>query len=39
LYLDSAVRKADALDKERAGEKEAPNDGKEISWKQYKLTK
>ena len=35
LYLDSAVRKADALDLERAGEKEPVNDGRNISWKAY----
>jgi hypothetical protein len=36
LYLDSAVRKADALDKERSGEKEPPKEGKSISWKSFK---
>jgi len=39
LYLDSAVRKADALDEERSGEKEAPKEGKDISWKTFKHAK
>ena len=36
LYLDSAVKRADALDKEREGEKEPVNDGKPISWSKFK---
>lgn len=36
LYLDSAVKRADSIDKEREGEKPVINDGKEISWKKYK---
>ena len=36
LYLDSAIRKADALDRERSGEKEPLKDGIDISWKKYK---
>jgi hypothetical protein len=36
LYLDSAVRKADALDQEHSGEKEPINEGKDISWKIFK---
>jgi hypothetical protein len=36
LYLDSAVRHADNLDKEHAEEKTPINDGKVISWKEYK---
>ena len=36
LYLDSAVRKADALDQERSGEKEPINEGKDVSWKTFK---
>ena len=39
LYLDSAVRRADNLDKEHAGEKPVINDGKEISWKKFKSLK
>lgn len=38
LYLDSAVRRADALDKEHNQEKEPTNNGKDISWSKYKLT-
>ena len=36
LYLDSAVRRADALDKEHEKDKPVINDGKEISWKKFK---
>jgi hypothetical protein len=36
LYLDSAVRKADKLDKERQEEVVAKNEGKMISWAKYK---
>ena len=36
LYLDSAVRKADALERERSGEKEPLKEGMDISWKAYK---
>ncbi len=36
LYLDSAVRHADNLDKEREGEVVAPVEGKSISWKDFK---
>ena len=36
LYLDSAVKRADALDKERSGEKEPVNEGKSISWSKFK---
>ena len=36
LYLDSAVRRADALDKEHNKEKPVIEAGKEISWKKYK---
>ena len=36
LYLDSAVKRADALDKEHAGDKPVINDGTEISWKKFK---
>lgn len=36
LYLDSAVRRADALDKEHEKDKPVVNDGKEISWKKFK---
>ena len=38
LYLDSAVKRADALDQEHKSEKEPTNNGKNISWSKYKLT-
>lgn len=38
LYLDSAVKRADSLDKVHNAEKEPTNNGKEISWSKYKLT-
>jgi len=38
LYLDSAVKRADALDKEHNEEKEPINNGKSINWSKYKLT-
>jgi hypothetical protein len=36
LYLDSAVKHADNLDKQHAEEKTPINDGQTISWKEYK---
>ena len=36
LYLDSAIRTADNLDKKVEGEKEKPIEGKPITWKEYK---
>lgn len=36
LYLDSAVKHADNLDKQYADQKELPIVGKTISWKEYK---
>lgn len=36
LYLDSAVKRADNLDKEHEDETPPINDGKEISWKKFK---
>jgi hypothetical protein len=36
LYLDSAVKRADQLDKERQQEVIAKNEGKTISWRKYK---
>jgi len=36
LYLDSAIKRADNLDKEREGEIVPKIDGKKITWKQYK---
>lgn len=37
LYLDSAVRRADNLDKEHATEKPEINEGKKMSWAEFKL--
>jgi hypothetical protein len=36
LYVDSAMKRADALDKEHEAEKQKPNNGKAISWSEYK---
>jgi hypothetical protein len=36
LYVDSALRRGDNLDKEYASEKVEPVVGKKISWKEYK---
>ena len=36
LYLDSAIKRANNLDKQYEGETPAPEVGKEISWKKYK---
>jgi len=36
MYLDSAVKRADALDKEHSGKKEPINEGKSISWNKFK---
>jgi len=36
LYLDSAVKRADSLDAEYSNNKEPVNDGKKISWLNYK---
>lgn len=36
LYLDSAVKRADNMDKEHSDEKVEVNAGKTISWKTYK---
>jgi hypothetical protein len=36
LYVDSALRRGDKLDKEYATQKVEPNVGKKISWKEYK---
>jgi len=36
LYLDSAIKKADNLDKLYDADKPTPNDGKPLTWKQYK---
>ena len=36
IYVDSALRRGDNLDKQYASEKIAPIEGKKISWKEYK---
>ena len=36
LYVDSAMKRADALDKEHESEKQTPINGKAISWSEYK---
>jgi len=36
LYVDSAMKRGDRLDKEREAEKIPQVEGKEISWKNYK---
>jgi hypothetical protein len=36
LYLDSAIKKADNLDKKYQSDKPNTNDGKPVTWKQYK---
>lgn len=36
LYVDSAMKRADALDKEHEAEKQKPINGKAISWSEYK---
>ena len=39
LYVDSALKRCDNLDKEYAAEKPSMNDGKKISWKDFKSVK
>lgn len=36
LYIDSAIKAADNLDKKYESDKTQPNDGMSISWKEYK---
>lgn len=36
LYIDSAIKRADNIDKEFEGQKIAPINGKTISWREYK---
>lgn len=38
LYVDSALKRADNLDKENSEKVVEPIEGKEISWKQYSKT-
>jgi hypothetical protein len=37
LYVDSAIRRAENIDKENESLKVAPVEGKKISWKEYKI--
>ena len=39
LYVDSALKRCDNLDKEYASSKPVVNDGKKISWKDFKFVK
>lgn len=39
LYVDSAVKRGDNLDKEHDSERVLPVEGKKISWNQYKQMK
>jgi hypothetical protein len=39
LYVDSALKRSDNLDKLYESEKPIPVESKKISWKEYKLTK
>jgi|UniRef100_A0A6C0DNG2 hypothetical protein len=36
LYIDSAVKRADNIDKEYESMKVVPNEGKKISWQEFK---
>jgi hypothetical protein len=36
LYLDAAVKRADNIDKQYESEKTVPENGKDISWRQFK---
>jgi hypothetical protein len=37
LYLDAAVKRADNIDKQYESEKTVPENGKDISWRQFKI--
>ena len=37
LYIDSAIKRGENLDKEREAERVEPNTGKKISWKNFKI--
>lgn len=39
LYIDSAIKRADNLDKENEGQKIKMSEGKPLSWKDYKQKK
>jgi hypothetical protein len=36
LYIDSAIKRADNIDKEHEHERVQINNGKEVSWKKFK---
>lgn len=36
LYIDSAIKRGDNLDKEREAERVEPNSGKKMSWRDFK---
>jgi len=38
LYIDSAMKRADNIDKEHETQKATPVESKSISWKEYKLS-
>jgi hypothetical protein len=37
LYVDSALKRIENLDRENASDKPAPVEAKKISWREYKL--
>jgi len=37
LYIDSAIKRGENLDKEREAERVEPNTGKKMSWKDFKI--
>jgi hypothetical protein len=39
LYIDSAIKRADNIDKEHEAERIQPVESKNITWKEYKLKK
>ena len=39
LYVDSATKRSDNIDKQHEGERVEPNSGKSISWREFKQMK
>jgi hypothetical protein len=39
LYVDSAIKRADALDREHGTARPERDEGKKISWKEFKVYK
>ena len=37
LYIDSAIKRGENLDKEREAERVEPNSGKKMSWRDFKI--